>query len=162
MGDDVLLQSRSSRFKRSRRGEPGEGVSTAGGGDAEGICSRIFSARLSKRNIGEDDLSIGWRANSDCASGEVVAVDVIFRGGADHGFEATIEDGTAGKLGLMWFNSAFLRKDIHPGKFIRVQGLVRVFHGIPQMIQPKWETIEPTSWSAWPGGEVSGQFIRRR
>jgi ATP-dependent DNA helicase RecG len=77
------------------------------------------------------------------ARGEVVAVDYL-SGRTRKRFEATIDDGS-GKLGLMWFNSAFLRKDIVPGKFMRVQGMVRMFHGIPQMVQPRWETIEPTT-----------------
>ncbi len=56
-------------------------------------------------------------------------------------FEATLDDGT-GKLAVMWFNSSFLRRQIHPGQIIRVQGPVQTFRGIPQMMQPKWKRID--------------------
>jgi ATP-dependent DNA helicase RecG len=75
------------------------------------------------------------------ARGEVVAVDYVPSRPRPR-FEATLDDGT-GKLGLVWFNSAFLRRQIHPGKFLRVQGNVRVFRNLPQMTQPRWETIDP-------------------
>src|SRR5687768_10223910 len=57
------------------------------------------------------------------ARGEVVAADYISGGGRPR-FEATLDDGT-GKLALVWFNSSFLRRAIHPGKLLRVQGRVR-------------------------------------
>src|SRR5439155_15938447 len=57
-------------------------------------------------------------------------------------FEATIEDDTGHKLGLVWFNGGYLRTRIHPGKMIRVQGRVRMYHNIPQMSNPKWQEIE--------------------
>src|ERR1700729_2332553 len=139
MGDDVLLRpieslngvgaSRAKEFRRL-------GVATLG--DLLEFFPRDYQNETSEKTISQ---LVGEQIQT--ARGEVVAVDYL-SGRSRPRFEATIDDGT-GKLGLMWFNSAFLRKDIHPGKFIRVQGLVRVFHGIPQMIQPKWETIEPTA-----------------
>jgi ATP-dependent DNA helicase RecG len=74
------------------------------------------------------------------ARGEVTAVDYISTRPRPR-FEATLDDGT-GKLGLTWFNAAYLRRQIHPGQFIRVQGMVRIFRDLPQMAHPKWETIE--------------------
>src|SRR5450432_139094 len=76
------------------------------------------------------------------ARGTVVAVDYISRPRAR--FEATLDDNTA-KLALVWFNGAYLRKLIHPGKLIRVRGKVRFFHGIAQMANPKWEEIDEQS-----------------
>jgi ATP-dependent DNA helicase RecG len=122
----------TSRAKEFRR----LGVATLG--DLLEFFPRDYQSESSERRI--HDL-VGEQIQT--ARGEVVAVDYL-SGRSRPRFEATIEDGT-GKLGLMWFNSAFLRRDIHPGKFIRVQGMVRLFHGIPQMIQPRWETIEPTA-----------------
>ena len=75
------------------------------------------------------------------ARGEVVAVDYIPVRPRPR-FEATLDDGS-GKLALVWFNSAFLRQQIHPGKFLRVQGSVRTFRNLPQMTQAKWELIDP-------------------
>src|SRR4051812_15512471 len=45
--------------------------------------------------------------------GTVVACDYIAIRGRPR-FEATLEDGT-GKLSLIWFNGAWLRRRIHPG-----------------------------------------------
>ncbi len=74
------------------------------------------------------------------ARGEVVAVDYIAMRPRPR-FEATIDDGS-GKLGLVWFNSSFLRKTIYPGKLLRVSGRVKFFRGIPSMAQPKWQDVE--------------------
>ncbi len=71
--------------------------------------------------------------------GEVVAVDYIT--GRVARFEATLDDGT-GKLALAWFNSAFLRRQIHPGDQLQVQGMVKVFRNMPQMAQAKWQKIQ--------------------
>src|SRR6185436_14212208 len=46
------------------------------------------------------------------------------------------------KLGLVWFNQAWLRGKIHPGLIIRVRGRVKFFHSMPQMANPKWEVLE--------------------
>lgn len=73
--------------------------------------------------------------------GEVVAVDYVPARPRPR-FEATLADPT-GKLGLVWFHGAYLRRMIHPGKILRVQGRVRFFRGLPQMAQAKWEEIEP-------------------
>src|SRR6185437_11287445 len=56
--------------------------------------------------------------------------------------EATIEDEHYHKLGLVWFNGSYLRTRIHPGKMIRVQGRVRMYHNLPQMANPKWEEVD--------------------
>src|SRR5436190_19398048 len=82
------------------------------------------------------------------ARGEVVAVDYIPMRPRPR-FEATLSDGS-GKLSLVWFNSAFLRKSIWPGKLLRVTGRVKFFHGIPSMAQPKWQEVEA---DAEPVGE---------
>jgi ATP-dependent DNA helicase RecG len=71
--------------------------------------------------------------------GTVVACDYVSRGRPR--FEATIDDGTA-KLALVFFHSAYLRKQIHPGLQIRVQGRVKYFRNIPQMANPKWHAVD--------------------
>ncbi|WP_428939710.1 ATP-dependent DNA helicase RecG [Fontivita pretiosa] len=75
------------------------------------------------------------------ARGTVVAVDYVPARPRPR-FEATLDDGT-GRLGLVWFHGAYLRRLIHPGQVIRVRGKVRFFHNVPQMVNPKWEQIEP-------------------
>jgi ATP-dependent DNA helicase RecG len=71
--------------------------------------------------------------------GTVIAVDYV-AGRARSRFEATIDDGTE-KLGLVWFNGAYLRRAIHPGLLIRVRGRVKFYRNVPQMANPRWETI---------------------
>lgn len=56
-------------------------------------------------------------------------------------FEATLED-RSGKLSLVWFHGAYLRRVLHPGAVARVRGKVRFFRGLPQMANPKWELID--------------------
>jgi ATP-dependent DNA helicase RecG len=80
--------------------------------------------------------------------GTVVAVDYVSGRGPSR-FEATIDDGTE-KLALVWFNGAYLRRSIHPDLLIRVRGRVKFFRNMPQMVNPKWETIDET---AEPVGE---------
>ena len=59
-------------------------------------------------------------------------------------FEATIDDGTE-KLALVWFNAGYLRRELHPGKLIRVQGRVKYFRNMPQMAKPKWSVIDEST-----------------
>ncbi len=73
------------------------------------------------------------------ARGEVVACDYVT--GRVARFEATLDDGS-GKLALAWFNSAFLRRQIHPGDKLQVQGMVKIFRNLPQMSQARWWKIE--------------------
>jgi ATP-dependent DNA helicase RecG len=97
---------------------------------------RRYQVERSERPIGElvaEQIQI--------ARGEVMAVDYI---GGPRGsrFEATLADPT-GKLALVWFNGAYLRRAIHPGQILRVRGKVRIFRNLPQMTQAKWEEIQP-------------------
>lgn len=73
--------------------------------------------------------------------GTIVACDYI-TGRSRARFEATLDDGTD-KLSLVWFNGAYLRRQLHPGDLIRVRAKVMNFRGIPQMTNPKWQKIEP-------------------
>lgn len=75
--------------------------------------------------------------------GEVVAVNYVASRPRAR-FEATIDDGT-GKCALTWFNAAWMRTKLHPGLYIRAKGKVGYFRNIPQMINPKWEPVEPTA-----------------
>ncbi len=72
--------------------------------------------------------------------GQVIAVDYIPSRPRPR-FEATLDDGTE-KLAVAWFNSAFLRRQIHPGMTLRVKGKVTFFRRIPKMVQPKWEVVD--------------------
>ncbi|HEV2294464.1 MAG TPA: ATP-dependent DNA helicase RecG [Tepidisphaeraceae bacterium] len=71
--------------------------------------------------------------------GTVVAVNFITGRGKAR-FEATIDDGSE-KLALVWFNASYVRRHIHPGKLIRVQGRVKLRGNMPQMINPKWHEV---------------------
>ncbi len=71
--------------------------------------------------------------------GTVIAVDYV-SGRARSRFEATIDDGTE-KLGLVWFNGAYMRRLIHPGLLLRVRSRVKFYRSVPQMVNPKWEII---------------------
>src|SRR6266550_9505041 len=73
------------------------------------------------------------------ARGRVVACDFI-PGRPRARFEATLDDRTE-KLALVWFNQTWLRTKIVPGMFTRVQGKVRFYRNMPQMVQPKWIQI---------------------
>jgi ATP-dependent DNA helicase RecG len=75
--------------------------------------------------------------------GRVVACDYIVGRGRPR-FEATIEDET-GKLALVFFNSAYLRRQIHPGITIRVQGRVKYFRNLPQMANAKWHLVDEST-----------------
>ena len=74
------------------------------------------------------------------ARGEVVAVDYLSSGRRPR-FEATLDDGT-GKMGLVFFNGAWLRGKIRPGMHLRTKGRVRFFRNLPQMSNPTWGPIE--------------------
>ena len=75
--------------------------------------------------------------------GRVVACDYISGRGRAR-FEATIDDDT-GKLALVFFHSAYLRRQIHPGLMIRVQGRVKYFRNLPQMANAKWHVVDETT-----------------
>jgi ATP-dependent DNA helicase RecG len=78
------------------------------------------------------------------ARGEVIAVDMVY-GRPPPRFEATLQDEQDNRLSLTWFNGGYLRKKIFPGLLLRVRARVQAFRGSPQMVNPKWEVIEPTT-----------------
>jgi ATP-dependent DNA helicase RecG len=73
------------------------------------------------------------------ARGTVVAVNYITGRGKPR-FEATIDDGSE-KLALVWFNAGYVRRTIHPGKLLRVQGRLKLRGNMPQMINPKYQQV---------------------
>jgi ATP-dependent DNA helicase RecG len=75
------------------------------------------------------------------ARGEVTAVNYISGGHGRPRFEATLSEGT-NRLALVFFHGAYLRRQVHPGLMLRVRGKVQHFHGIPQMVNPKWEVVD--------------------
>src|SRR3954471_16780241 len=136
-GIDTIEGVGASRIKEFEA----RGVRTLG--DLLEYFPRSYQQERSERPIRElvaDQIQI--------ARGEVVAVDYIPIRPRPR-FEATIDDGS-GKLALVWFNSAYLRKTIWPGKLLRVSGRVKFFRGIPSMAQPKWQEVEA---DAMPVGE---------
>ncbi|MGF1634808.1 MAG: ATP-dependent DNA helicase RecG [Phycisphaerae bacterium] len=74
------------------------------------------------------------------ARGEIVAVDYV-SGRRPSRFEATLQDAT-GKLAIVWFNASYLRTKLRPGMRIRVRGKVKTFRNIPQMVNPKYESVD--------------------
>ena len=103
-------------------------------GDLLAYFPRDYQMEAGERPIGE---LVPGQIQS--ARGEVVAVDYVT--GRPARFEATLDDGT-GKLALAWFNSAFLRQQIHPGDQLVVQGMVKQFRNLPQMAQSKWSKVD--------------------
>lgn len=104
-------------------------------GDLIEYFPRTYQIERSERPIGE--LVAG---QIQFARGEVVAVN--YAAYPRKRFEATLDDPT-GKLALTWFNGAYLRDKIRPGMILRVQGKVNIFRNTPQIVQPKWQAIEP-------------------
>ncbi len=113
-------------------------------GDLLAYFPRDYQMEAGERPIGE---LVPMQIQS--ARGEVVAVDYV--NGRPARFEATLDDGT-GKLALAWFNSAFLRQQIHPGDQLVVQGMVKLFRNLPQMAQAKWSKIEEGEDAMAPAG----------
>ena len=63
------------------------------------------------------------------------------RGGRGGGrFEAVIQD-HSGSLRLTWFNATYLRRKVHPGLVVRVQGTTKAYRGEAQMVNPQWEAV---------------------
>jgi len=75
------------------------------------------------------------------ARGEVIAVNFIVGRGRPR-FEATLLQDNH-RLALVFFHGAYLRRKVHPGLTLRVRGPVQSFRGLPQMINPKWQEIDP-------------------
>ncbi len=57
-------------------------------------------------------------------------------------FQAVLMDGT-GRLDLVWFNQPYLKGKIHPGMRLRVQGKAARYGLGLQMVNPKFEVLEP-------------------
>jgi ATP-dependent DNA helicase RecG len=72
------------------------------------------------------------------ARGEVIAVDFV--PGHRPRFVATVSDGRW-PLGLVFFNSGYLRGRIVPGMILRARGKVQFFRGEPRMVNPKWQVV---------------------
>ena len=72
--------------------------------------------------------------------GEIAAVRTL-RGRRPR-IEATVEDGT-GTIKLTWFNTPWLRGQLHPGMQLRVWGKVKRHGDYLEMINPKYQTIDP-------------------
>jgi ATP-dependent DNA helicase RecG len=124
---DGIAMARAKEFRRL-------GVSTLG--DLLDYFPRDYQYEAEERTINQ--LVPGQLQTT---RGEVVAVDYVT--GRVARFEATLDDGT-GKLALAWFNSAFLRRQIHPGDLLQVQGTIKFFRNLPQMAQAKWQKITGT------------------
>jgi ATP-dependent DNA helicase RecG len=120
-----ISTARAKEFRRL-------GVSTLG--DLLDYFPRDYQYEAEERTI--DQLVAGQLQTT---RGEVVAVDYVT--GRVARFEATLEDST-GKLALAWFNGAYLRRQIHPGDLLLVQGVVKLFRNLPQMAQAKWWKIQ--------------------
>ncbi len=73
------------------------------------------------------------------ARGEVTATRVAGRPGRQR-FEAVLMDHSA-RLDLVWFNGAYLRRRIHPGMRLRVQGRSKRLGANLQLANPAWEAL---------------------
>ena len=56
--------------------------------------------------------------------------------------EAVLQD-DSGSLVVTWFNMPWIGRRLHPGQFIRVTGRARRYRDRVQMVNPRWETIDP-------------------
>ena len=84
--------------------------------------------------------------------------------------DATLEDDT-GTIKLIWFNSPWLRDKLHPGLPIRVWGKVKPYREDLQLVNPRWEALDPDEPPApraeryrpvYPGSEeVPSAWIER-
>jgi ATP-dependent DNA helicase RecG len=122
-------------------------------GDLLAYFPRDYQMEAGERPIGE---LVPGQLQS--ARGEVVAVDYV--SGRPPRFEATLDDGT-GKLALAWFNSAFLRTQIHPGDQLVVQGMVKLFRNLPQMAQARWSKVEEGERGELPAEQTAAPATLR-
>ena len=67
------------------------------------------------------------------ARGEVTAVNYIAGGHGRARFEATLSQGPH-RLSLVFFNGAYLRRQVHPGLLLRVRGMVKHFRQVATAI----------------------------
>ena len=74
------------------------------------------------------------------ARGEITACQYT-RGARAGRFEATLHDGVE-SLSLVWFNAAYLQRQLTPGMNIRVRGKVKFFRNFPQMANPTWQLVD--------------------
>ncbi len=94
------------------------------------------------------------------ARGEVKACRWVAPAG--HGrkgrFEATLRnDESRQTLQLTWFNAGYLRERILPGYLLRVQGKAKLYNDYPQIINAKWERLNPDEEAtAMQGNEETG------
>ncbi len=87
--------------------------------------------------------------------GELAAVRSA-RAGAGRGrVEATISDGTT-TMRLVWFNSPWIARKLHPGDWGIVQGKCAHFRGYLQITNPQWTPITPDD----PHGVVGEARLR--
>lgn len=96
-----------------------------------------------RHELAEDTIAKLVPEQIQTARGTIVACDYIPARPYPR-FEATLDDGT-GKLALVWFHGAYLRRSLHPGKVIRVRGKIKFFRNIPQMANAKWEIIDESA-----------------
>jgi ATP-dependent DNA helicase RecG len=96
------------------------------------------------------EMAIGYLAEGTTASvtGEIancrwVAGKGFGRAGKGR-FQATLVDNTH-QLDLVWFNARYLRDKLTPGMAIAVTGKVASFNGYRQMVNPKWQPVDPES-----------------
>ena len=78
------------------------------------------------------------------ARGTIVATRVVSASSRSRKsrFEATLQDHRE-RLSLVWFNApSALRRRLHPGLVVRVQGKVSAFGGYAQIVNPQWEALD--------------------
>jgi len=73
-------------------------------------------------------------------------------------YEATLHDGT-GTMQLLWFNSPWMKKKLHPGEHIRVWGTGKRHGDYLQMVNPKFDHYDP---APAPGSEPAPAARRDR
>ncbi len=87
--------------------------------------------------------------------GEVAAVRSVRAGGGRARVEATISDGTT-TMRLVWFNSPWIARKLHPGAWGIVQGKCTHFRGYLQIANPQWTPMRPDE----PRADLGGARLR--
>ena len=87
------------------------------------------------------DLVVGDEAT---VVGRVRTSRVAMLGGRRRASEATLED-DSGRIRAIWFNQAFLAKQLTPGARVGLAGKVTGYRGRPQFESPEWEILDGDS-----------------
>ncbi|MCA9286555.1 MAG: ATP-dependent DNA helicase RecG [Phycisphaerales bacterium] len=100
-----------------------------------------YEHELAEQTIASAGDVVGMAHGSEAniaVRGEIAALRVGH--GRKPRIEATVQDGT-GTMRLVWFNAPWLRRSLHPGLRVFVQGKARRYGDYLEMVNPRWEPL---------------------